>query len=503
MTDNDFREVKSCLEKLGIRVAFTSDLSVGYLRFSEGDGQITRYANKSGDYIVVKYPGNPNSYYLNGSSLDMVEWIVSHCDRLIWRKVDFPDDVTNAIVKIRESARIYQTSAGKWHVSFNNRADKDTAAAFLRGISEDLAKKYSLQMFGMPIEDILSADIFLYGENGVKFVILNELVRISYPKKSHFDRCKMVEEFAGAEHLLWAKDFVLAEAFPKNKKIDFQFPVATKLLAEDEIVVHVHSFVCDSPERRLVQKKRESNILVLPAIPTINYIETPEIIAVAKKAKQLCKKLYIPKSALGMDERNEIVQSLWAMANAGSIKAAELLGDCLQVTMIKGSNPWPLYLHDPIGQFLANEKQLNLGGYPYNLNQYFDNEFSEHQLSKENLSALVAVGSGLAAIIKADILIAKGGKIEAAKVLYRTAAQRGYSVGWRALYCIYLYEIDKAAADEALEKFYKLAPEDHTNWGRLEAEISSQLKYVSKSREPFSLRSCSPKSAVAFLKRSR
>ena len=503
MTDNNLRDLKVCLEKLGLRVSFTSDLSVGYLRFPEGDGQISRYTNKTGDYLVVIYPGNPNGYYLNGQISEIAEWIIAHRDRLLWKKVEISDDQTKEILKIRDTASIYQTTAGKWHISFNNTDDMETAARYLHAISDELAEKYSLQKSNKPITEVISPNVFLYGENGIKFEIIKELVHNNYPRKSQYDKNILIEEYATAEGILWAKKFVLPEAFPSNKKIDFIFPVATKLLAEDEIVVRVHSFEMNRTQNRITENRRKSKSIDLPTIPIIQYIEIPENIEITKRAKLLCKKLYNPKSPISLDERNEIVQSLWDMANKGSLKATELLAESLGMTMIKSNDSWPIYISDPIGMFLAKEKVLNLGGYPYSLYLHFVNDFPEYQPSKENLTALVNIGSGLAAIVNADILVVKRGRIEVIKDLYKLAALKGYSVGWRALYCICKYENNEDAAKEALKQFYELAPKDHTNWGRLESECVSHFEGVSINRVSFSLRSSDPKKAVSYLKRSR
>lgn len=501
MTDNDLRELKVCLEKLGLRVSFVSDLSVGYLRFPEGDGQIKRYTNKDNDYLVIKYPGNPNGYYLKGTISEIAKWIITHSEHLLWKNIEMPNDQTKEILEIRNIANIYQTSDGKWHVSFNNDDGVEFAGNYLRKISEKLAEKYSLRKFSQHIFEILSPDVFLYGENGIKFAILKELVRASYPRINKYEKDKLLEKYATEEGLLWAKDFVLPEAYPSNKKIDLLFPVATKLLTEDEIVDRIPS--TNRIQKSDYGKQKKTQPVELPRIPTVKYIVTSENIAMAKEARQLGKKFYTTQSTLRLDERNKIVQSLWDFANQGNLEAAELLVNNLLRTKIVGIDSWPVYISDPVGRFLAEEKMLNLGGCPYNLNIFFNTDYPSDSISKEDLSELVNIGSGLAAIMKADILIAKGGNIDLAKELYRQAVMKGYSVGLRALYCIYKYEKNTDAAEETLRQFFELAPQDQTNWGRLETECDYYCETISKNKISFSMRSRVPKNAVFYLKRSR
>lgn len=359
MTDNDLRELKVCLAELGLHVSYTSDLAIGYLRFPGGDGQLTRYSNKNGDYVVVNFPGNPNGYYLNGKISDIAEWIVVHRASLSWEKSEKEDDVTKEILDIRASSNIYRTPSGKVHVTFDNAKDVERAWSYLSRLVTDIAERYSLKLFTMPLSNFFSFDVFLFGENGIKFELIQELIRFNYPRRSQFDKAKLTEKYAAEEGLLWTHDFVLTEAFPTGKRIELVFPVATELLAEDEVVVRVHTI--NPTMNSLVEKKRKSNAIGLPDIPMVKYIETPEKIEQAKVAKKLCKKLYNPKSPLSFEERNEIIQSLWDMANDGNLKVAQLLADNLHQTMIQDNNSWPIFISDPIGELLAKEKALNLG----------------------------------------------------------------------------------------------------------------------------------------------
>lgn len=95
----------------------------------------------------------------------------------------------------------------------------------------------------------------------------------------------------------------------------------------------------------------------------------------------------------------------------------------------------------------------------------------------------------------ADFSIGRGGDIDTAISLYLGAAEKGYSVGWRALYCLYRFRGEPEEALDALTNFTESAQNDKTNWQNFEDEFSMWRTL------PFSVLSANPAKAANFLKK--
>ena len=193
---------------------------------------------------------------------------------------------------------------------------------------------------------------------------------------------------------------------------------------------------------------------------------SPEVESLSVKAKQIADSInYCDYMTPKFDQAME---TLWEYANSGSLNAAILLSDILNYGM-KYHNKEDLHIF-----YILQERMLNMGYHKLSDliedNFYFGNNVS-HKYDIDDLDNLIAEGSGLACINKADWLIYHGKNLNDAIVLYRTAAERGYSVGWRILYCIHSFLKDKMQADRFLSLFSAAAPLDSTNWRWIEIKL--------------------------------
>ena len=214
---------------------------------------------------------------------------------------------------------------------------------------------------------------------------------------------------------------------------------------------------------------------------------------IATQAKQLANTLN--HNDYLTDKYQYVTDALWNYASNGCLRAASLLSEILKYgNEYHNIDNYHLY-------YLTCEKMMNLGrpGIPNIMLDcfYFGNE-DNHKYDIKALNRLISDGSGLALINKADLLVNQGGDMDEAINLYIKAAEKGYSVGWRTLYCIYRFINDNEHANEALKQFNALAPVDNTNWRWIEIFAFK----VSNKKRSLSILSKNPKSARTVLVRA-
>ena len=245
----------------------------------------------------------------------------------------------------------------------------------------------------------------------------------------------------------------------------------------------------ETVRRSIKNKKTRPN--VFPEIAKHRYHPTHETDAIAIKAKQIASS--INHSDYLTEKFDYSVKRLWEYANTGCLRATILLSGILEYGMNyhKMDNSHLLYL--------IQEKMLHLGYHrPHNfvLDCFYWGENINHTYQMKDLDTLIAAGSGLALINKADLLITQGKELTDSIALYREAALKGYSVGWRILYCIFCFTQNKESADNALNHFTTSAPADKTNWRWIEIFIIDKSPNVNCT---LSILSKNPKAAIQAL----
>lgn len=240
----------------------------------------------------------------------------------------------------------------------------------------------------------------------------------------------------------------------------------------------------------LPKKKRKMQPSIFPEIAKHRYMPSPETEAFTVKAKQLANSMN--HSDYLTEKFNYVVKTLCEYTSNGCLRAAILLSGILEYGMKhhKIDNSHLLYL--------TQEQMLRLGyhkPHEFVLNCFCLGNNINHTYHMKDFDELIAAGSGLALINKADLLITEGREMTAAIELYHKAAMKGYSVCWRILYCIFSFTQNKEKADEALRQFTLSAPTDKTNWRWIEI-FSEGLPYVNHT---LSILSKKPQSAIREL----
>lgn len=236
-------------------------------------------------------------------------------------------------------------------------------------------------------------------------------------------------------------------------------------------------------------KKKKTRPNVFPEIAKHRYHPTHETDAITIKAKQLS---YINHSDYLTEKFDYSVKTLWEYTNAGCLRAAILLSGILEYGMKyhKMNNLHLLYL--------IQEKMLHLGyhrPHEFVLNCFCRGKNISQAYYMCDFEELIAAGSGLALINKADLLITQGRELTDAIELYHKAATKGYSVGWRILYCIFCFIKDNERANDALNHFIVSAPADKTNWRWIEILIDG----VPNIKQTLSILSKKTQSAIRVL----
>ncbi len=228
-------------------------------------------------------------------------------------------------------------------------------------------------------------------------------------------------------------------------------------------------------------------------IPRVTRVETPEDIEMSKEAKRLLKPFYVPGEYCSPNDYFDTVDSLWALVYRGCLTAANMLRELAGGVTLAGKNRWPIDVTDIRTRYLVTERVLWLGGMVSAFELYAPD--GTINIDKRTLNDIANLGCGLAMINLADFYIGRGGNIDTATSLYLGAAEKGYSVGWRALYCLYRFKGESEEAFDALTNFTESAQNDKTNWQNFEVEFSMWR------RMPFSVLSANPAKAANFLKK--
>lgn len=241
---------------------------------------------------------------------------------------------------------------------------------------------------------------------------------------------------------------------------------------------------------RLPNKAKKMRPGIFPEIAKHRYVPSPETEAFSVKAKQLANSMN--HSDYLTEKFNYVIKTLCEYTSNGCLRAAILLSGILEYGMKhhKIDNSHLLYL--------TQEQMLRLGyhrPHEFVLNCFCRGKNISHTYHMKDFDELIAAGSGLALINKADLLITEGGEMTTAIELYHKAAMKGYSVCWRILYCIFSFTQNKEKADEALRQFTLSAPTDKTNWRWIEI-FSEGLPYVNHT---LSILSKKPQSAIREL----
>lgn len=250
------------------------------------------------------------------------------------------------------------------------------------------------------------------------------------------------------------------------------------------------SLIDYTKSERLPKKERKMRPGIFPKIAKHRYTSSPETEALAVKAKQLANSMN--HSDYHTEKFNYVVKTLWEYTSNGCLRAAILLSAVLEY----GIKHYRIDTSHLL--YLTQEKILRLGyhrPHEFVLNCFCRGKSISHIYHMKDFDELIAAGSGLALINKADLLITEGREMTAAIELYHKAAMRGYSVGWRILYCIFSFTHNKEKADEALRQFTLSAPTDKTNWRWIEI-FSMGLPYVNHT---LSILSKKPQSAIREL----
>ncbi len=229
-------------------------------------------------------------------------------------------------------------------------------------------------------------------------------------------------------------------------------------------------------------------------IPRVTRVETPEDIEMGKEARRLLKPFYIPDKYCSLEDYFDTVDALWALVYRGSLKAAKMLVELASGVTLAGKNAWPVVVTDVRTRYLATERVLWLGGIVTSFDLYTPDD-DNICIDRRTLNEIANLGCGLAQINLADFIIDRGGNIATAVSLYLRAAEKGYSVGWRALYCLYRFMGAPEDAADALANFTKAAKADKTNWQNFEDSFALWR------RLPFSVLSANPVKATNFLKK--
>lgn len=315
-----------------------------------------------------------------------------------------------------------------------------------------------------------SLSAFMYGELRLRMTILHEMCHVKYhDHKPHF--WKLLFDTVNRVGLNCTKYIN-----NNGKNQIYQIPIIVNYI--------------EKAEKRTITKKKTS---IFPDIAKHRYNASHETEAINVKATKIVNG--INHGDYHTEKFDKAVSALWEYTTNGSLRAAILLSKMLEYAM-KYHN-----IDKPHLFYLAQEKMLNLGYYRIHasmLDNFYFGENIEHKYGLDELDRLISDGSGLALINKADMIISQGGNLTEAIDLYQQAALKGYSVGWRILYCIFSFIKDKGRADSALQHFSESAPIDKTNWRWIETSVDFRIRpYTHKS---LSILSKNPRSAKLALK---
>lgn len=316
-----------------------------------------------------------------------------------------------------------------------------------------------------------SLSAFMYGELDLRMTILHEMCHVKYlDHKPHF--WKLLFDTANRVGVVCISYYKYINNTGENQ------------------IIHLTTKVdyTEKAKKITITKKKTSSF---PDIAKHRYIASHEAESINVKATKIVNGInhvdYLT------EKFDKAVSTLWEYTTNGSLRAVILLSNMLEYAM-KYHNIDKSHLF-----YLTQEKMLNLGYHRLHeslLDNFYFGENIKHQYGLDELDRLIANGSGLALINKADMIISQGGNLTEAIDLYQQAALKGYSVGWRILYCIFNFIKDKGRADSALQHFSESAPIDKTNWRWIETFIDIR-PYTHRS---LSILSKNPQSAKLALK---
>ena len=322
-----------------------------------------------------------------------------------------------------------------------------------------------------------SLSAFMYGELRLRNTILHEMCHVKYlDHKPHF--WKLLFDIAnrvGLDYTLYYK--YINNNTGKNQII--HLPIQVNYTKKRTIT-----------KGKISTKKKTSSF---PDIARHRYNASHEAESINGEATKIVND--INHGDYLTEKFDKAVSTLWEYTTNGSLRAAILLSNMLEYAM-KYHNIDKSHLF-----YLTQEKMLNLGYHRIHeslLDNFYFGENFEHQYGLDKLDRLISNGSGLALINKADMIISQGGDLTEAIDLYQQAALKGYSVGWRILYCIFSFIEDKEKADSALQHFSESAPIDKTNWRWIETLVD--IRPYTPPHRSLSILSKNPQSANLALK---
>lgn len=463
MTHDDIRlHLKERMKSHNETWKFYADKA--YLRVGHEMGSEIRI-----DSDAITFPYNPNTYIPD--SIASLDELLDNADNYIWKAGPYSDSYEYLeLFYPFEPNDIWRMAVTK---SERTRAILDRVYDRLEVYLGDLVEHYRNELpflrfdkwyferrrhtesvrnaiaFYDPSDNSIhfSLSSFMYGELALRMTVLHEMCHVKYCNhKGHFWR--LLYETArqvGLKEVSYhrnVKPSSYTVLLPTNMKIDYT----------------------ETVRRQTVSRKKRN--VFSPEIAKHRYLASPEVESLSVKAKQIADSInYCDYMTPKFDQAME---TLWEYVNSGSLNAAILLSDILNYGM-KYHNKDNLHIF-----YILQEKMLNMGYHKLSDliedNFYFGNNVS-HKYDIDDLDNLIAEGSGLACINKADWLIYHGKNLNDAIVLYRTAAERGYSVGWRILYCIHSFLKDKMQADRFLALFSAAATLDSTNWRWIEIKL--------------------------------
>lgn len=441
----------------------------------------------------IKFPSNPNSYI--PSTIADLDELLDNADKYIWESEPYSDSYEYLELfypfEPNDIWRMASTKSERKREILGRVYDR--LEIYLAGLVESYRKELPFLTFDRwyferrksPKEtrnalayydgtDIhFSLSCFMYGELSLKMIILHEMCHVKHGNhKEPFWRLLYdVAKQVGIKEISYNKSI-------KHSSKTVLLPTYMKINYTETV------------NRQTVSRKKHHDLF--PKIAKHQFMSSPDIELFSVKAKQIADS--INSSDYKTTKYDQAIESLWEYAVSGSLKAAILLSNLLDYGM-KYHN-----IDNSHFSYIVHEKILNMGYHKLSDimedNFYFGNNIC-HRYDINAFNELIAEGSGLACINKADLLIDQGQDLKNVIGLYRTAAERGYAVGWRTLYCIFSFLKDKKQADKSLKLFSAHAFLDTTNWRWLEIRLFDRCN----TRCSLSILSKNPQTAKLMLNR--